>query len=211
MSSSAADRKRLAKLRAAVVELKRTTEGYRTAPTGIHWRRALARLDELERDLSAPAPPKVPALGPIVRGGAPLLEHDLTHRTDGLDAHGSVWPAFDDGIGRPGLVVIAPELVTITGHGRAVRRDGRPNGRSLDLAIGASGLEYWIGHLEQPAPVGSRVRKGARLGVISANHEAPHVHVAVNARPLLGRDLEHHTNYTHGAPRIGAQLRKGLA
>lgn len=204
------DRQRLAKLRAAVTQLKATTAGYRKAPTGVHWRTAFALLEELEADLSAPPPPPVPALGPVVKGGQTVLEHDLTHITDGLTADGSVWPAFDDAIGHPGMVVIAPEPGVVTGHGHAKRRDGRPDGQSVNVFVGQSGIEYWIGHVENVAPVGARVRKGGRLGTISPNHEQPHVHVGVNALRLVGRDLEHHTDYTHGAPTVGAQLRRFL-
>jgi hypothetical protein len=38
----------------------------------------------------------------------------------------------------------------------------------------------------------------------------PHVHLAIDARPLLGHHLISHTDYTHGAPTIGAQLARGI-
>ena len=195
-----------AHIRKALEELKLTRYGWPKSnkPTG-HMRNVEVELEAALHEL-APAKPKID-LGPIIAGGRPLLDQDLTHVTDGFDDHGSVWPALDDGIGHPGIVVIAPELVEITGHGRARRRDGNPNGQSLNIAVGASGLEYWIGHLENLAAVGAKVKPGGRLGTISPNHEAPHVHVGINARKVLGHDFAHHTNYTHGAPTIGVQLR----
>lgn len=203
------NKQRVAKLNAAKAQLRKTTRGY--TPTGVYWREAFALLDQLADDLSVPPAPKVPQLGPVVRGGKPILEQDLTHITGGLTAGGSVWPAFDEAIGRPGLTVIAPEAVTVTGHGRARRRDGNPNGQSINLAVGASGIEYWFGHLENLAPVGAKVKKGGRLGTISPNHEAPHVHVGINAKPLIGRDLDHHANYTHGATKVGLDLARALS
>lgn len=195
-----------AHIRKAREELKLTRYGWPKSgkPTG-HMRNVDAELAAALRELE-PAKPKLD-LGPILAGGVPLLAFDLTHVTDGMDEHGSVWPALDTGIGHPGIAVIAPELVEVTGHGSAKRRDGTPNGRSINIAVGASGLEYWIGHVEQLAAVGAKVKRGGRLGVISANHEAPHVHVGINGRKLLGHDFAHHTNYSHGAPTIGAQLR----
>lgn len=183
--------------------LHQTTEGYVGHETGVHWRRATRQLDVLKRELQPKA--KVPALGPVVRGGKPILEQDLTHETGGVPNH----PAFDDAIGRPGVAVIAPEAMTVDRIGSAVRRDGRPNGKSVH-ASGASGIHYWFGHLEDCLPAGTKVKKGQRFAVISANHEAPHVHVGIDARRLLSRDLEHHTDYTHGGPTVGAQLRKAL-
>jgi hypothetical protein len=205
------DRQRLALLKKARVALHNTLQGYddyKKTGKGSAWKAAEKLLDELEAELAGP---KVPALAAIVPGGKPILSQDLTHVTSGLTAGGSVWPALDDGVGHPGLPVLAPEALKITGHGRAVRRDGRPDGSSLNLAVGASGLEYWVGHLDSPAPVGARVKRGDRVGVISHNHEAPHVHWAINARPLIGKDLAHHTNYTHGAVLIGTQLAAALA
>lgn len=198
-------------LQRAIAELKLTKVGYKELklPASGHWAAALRLLDELHDQLQPPKPkPRGRVvLGPVTVGGASILDLDLTHITDGFHDGGSRWPALDDGLGHPGRRVIAPERVRITGHGRALRRSGAPNGQSINIAVGASGMEYWIGHIENPAPVGATVAKGGTLGVISANHEAPHVHVGINARKLLGHDLAHHADYTHGAPKIGVQLR----
>jgi hypothetical protein len=179
---------------------------YLETKKGSEWR----AFDRVLKQLQVSLTTNIPELGPIVRGGRALVAQDLTHITDGMTAHGSVWPALDDGVGHPGLVVIAPEDVTVTGHGRAKRRDGRPDGVSINIAAGGSKLEYWIGHLQDPVAVGSRVKKGQRLASISPNHEAPHVHVGINAVALIGHDLAHHSDYTHGAPLIGVQLAQAM-
>jgi len=196
----------------AVAELKLTRYGYTElkAPSG-HWAAGLKLLAQARATLDPPKRVQAKVdLGPIVRGGTSILQMDATHVTDGMNLHGSVWPALDDGFGHPGLTVIAPENVRVTGHGHAKRRDGRPNGVSINIAVGDSGIEYWIGHLDTTglAPVGAKVKKGGKLGVITANHEAPHVHLGINACKLLGgKDLLHHNDYTHGAPLIGLQLK----
>jgi hypothetical protein len=190
----------------ALAELKLTKYGWpkTNKPTG-HMENVVTLLGKARASLDPPPKPPKPKvdLGPVIKGGVPILQQDLTHETGGLTG----FPAFDDGIGHPGMVVIAPETVTITGHGHAVRRDGTPNGLSLNLAVGASGIRYWIGHLENLAPIGAKVKKGGQLATISPNHEAPHVHVGIDAAGLIGHELLHHTDYTHGAPTVGAQLK----
>lgn len=185
--------------------LHKTTEGYVGHADGVHWRNATRELDRLKAGLQPKPKRKVPALGPVVRGGTPILEQDLTHATGGLDGY----PAFDDAVGHPGMAVIAPEALTVTRQSSARRRDGQPNGKAF-YATGASGLQYWFGHVDVAPAVGAAFRKGQRMAAISANHEAPHVHVGINAHAVLGHELAHHTNYTHGAPKVGAQLRKEL-
>ena len=199
------DKQLLAAVNRLEKHLHRTTEGYVGHETGVHWRAATAELEKIKAALSTSA--KVPALGPVVPGGKPILLQDLTHETGGVPHH----PAFDDAVGHPGIAVLAPEPLTITMVGHAVRRDGNPDGRSIH-ATGVSGIDYWIGHVENVLPVGTKVRKGQKMATISPNHEAPHVHVGIDARKLLdGKDLLHHTNYTHGAPLVGTQLAKALA
>lgn len=200
------DKQRLAKLKVAVSALKKTKEGYK--PTGPHWRKAMLIFAELEHDLS---PSKVPALGPVTRGGKSVLLQDLTHTTGGFPNANStsVMPAFDDGIGKAGGPVFAPEALTVTRQSSARRRDGNPNGKAF-YATGASGIKYWFGHTDRAPTVGAKFKKGAVMAAISENHEAPHVHVGMDARSLLGHDLAHHTNYTHGAPKVGVQLAAAL-
>ena len=204
------DRQRLNLVKQVRKHLENTTQGFedfKKTGKGSEWRAALEALDELAEDLELekPASPKVPALGWVVKGGVSALTHDLTHATDGVDH----MPAFDEGFGLPGLGVIAPESLTVTKIGRFVRRDGKPNGRSV-YATGESGIRWVFGHVEDVPEVGAKIRKRAQFCTISPNHEVPHLHCGVDARALTGRDLEHHTNYTHGAPTVGAQLAKAL-
>jgi hypothetical protein len=81
-------------------------------------------------------------------------------------------------------------------------------------AQGQSELRYWFGHLDRSQPIGATFKKGDALGRVGANTigGGPHVHVGVNIELLAGagKQLLHHTNYTHGAPTIGAQLKKIL-
>jgi len=207
MAPALTDRQRLNLLKKARRRLENTTQGFvdfAKTGKGSEWRSALEALDALAADLELekPATPNVPALGPVVKNGVSVLTHDLTHATDGVDN----MPAFDEAVGSPGLAVIAPEGLTVTKIGRFVRRDGRPNGRSV-YATGTSGINWVFGHVEGPPAVGATIRKGAEFCTISSNHEAPHLHCGIDARALTGgADLEHHTNYTHGAPTVGVQL-----
>jgi hypothetical protein len=154
------------------------------------------------RAFRVPAPkPAVPDLGPIYQGGKSILLHDLTHETAGVPG----FPALDDGW-VAGRVVIAPENLKVT------EQSGSAGGDAF-FARGASTIEYWIGHLVYAPPTGRTFSKGAQVGVIANipwSQGGPHVHCGVNARPLIGHELVHHTNYTHGAPTIGAQLKLAL-
>lgn len=151
--------------------------------------------------LASQPKPTVPQLGPVTAGAPSVLLHDLTHATDGVPG----FPAFDDAFGQPGKIVLAPEALTVTRLGHAVRRDGNPDGRIV-YATGASRIRYCFVHLEDVPAVGTRIKSGGRIAVISANHEVPHLHVGIDARPLIGRELDHHTDYSHGGRTVGAQL-----
>lgn len=142
---------------------------------------------------------EVPNLGPIYRGGRSLLLQDLTHETDGVPGY----PAFDDGW-KAGRAVIAPERLTVT------EQSGSAGGDAF-YAEGDSTIMYWIGHLASSPATGRVFKKGETLSTIAAipqSQGGPHVHTGINAKPLTGFELLHHTNYTHGAPTVGEQLRK---
>ena len=143
----------------------------------------------------------VPNLGPVHSAGQSLLQQDLTHATGGIP----LYPAFDDAF-RTGCVIIAPEQITIT-------KASSSNPGDACYAEGQSKLRYWFGHLAQAPAVGEKIAKGKRIGVTCLNNigGGPHVHVGVNVEGYWskGRQLQHHTNYTHGAPTIGVQLAKG--
>ncbi len=145
-----------------------------------------------------PQKPVVPNLGPIVAGGQSVLDHDCTHETDGID----LYPAFDDAFGQ-GRSIIAPEALHVT------RSSSSRPGLAF-YATGASGIRYWFGHLDRTHYAGQTFTKGQLVGKTVANHigGGPHCHVGVNVEQLWGKgkQLLHHTNYTHGAPTIRAQL-----
>lgn len=188
------DRQRLAKLRQAEAELKKTTRGY--TPNGVHWRTAMALIDEVQADLE---PPPLPSLGPLWIPGKSVLDHDLTHATSGIP----LYPAYDDAFAQ-GTVILAVEPMTVF-------RQSSANPGKAFYAKGKSGLRYWYGHLDRTHAVGTRFAKGDAVGKVAANAlgGGPHVHLGINAELILGagKQFRHHTNYTHGAPTVGAQLR----
>jgi hypothetical protein len=135
-------------------------------------------------------------LGPIEQGGPSVREYDLTHATSGIP----LYPAFDS-VWYSGRGILAPESLTVT------RTGGASHGTAF-YADGDSGLRWWFGHLTSPPSVGRRFTKGDVVGTVAPHPEAPHVHTGINVERLWGADqqMTHHTNYTHGAPLIGAQL-----
>jgi hypothetical protein len=143
----------------------------------------------------------VPNLGPVSANGKSVLDHDLTHPTGGLN----LYPAFDDAFS-PGATIIAPEAIEIV-------RDSSSDPGDACYAEGDSKLDYWFGHLVSAPKVGTRIGKGGKVGVVLDHNQGggPHVHVGVNVERLWGngKQLTHHTNYTHGAPTVGSQLAAG--
>ena len=164
------------------------------------WKALLPHLSAAAKALlpQVPAKPKIPNLGPIVKGGRSVLDHDLTHATDGIP----LYPAYDDAFGQ-GVTVIAPEALTVT-H----QSSSRPG--EAFYATGASGLKYWLAHLTASPAVGTKFRKGQPVGKTCANRVGggPHCHVGVNVERLWGKGKQfaHHTDYTSGAPTIRQQL-----
>ena len=142
-----------------------------------------------------PKPPILPPLGPLSPGGISLLDQDCTHATSGID----YYPAFDEVWGA-GRTVIAPEPLIVT-------RVGGSNPGKAFYADGVSGIRYWFGHLTASPAIGTKFAKGQKIGTTFSFH-APHCHCGVNVEKLWGtrKQLVHHTNYTHGAPKIGIQL-----
>lgn len=140
-------------------------------------------------------------LGPVYIGGRSVLDQDCTHATSGIP----LYPAFDDAFSQ-GVTIIAPEAIEVT-------RASSSNPGQAFYADAQSGLRYWFGHLDRTPSVGTRYAKGATIGKTCVNNVGggPHVHVGVNVERLwgTGKQLTHHTNYTHGAPTIGAQLNAG--
>lgn len=137
-------------------------------------------------------------IGPVFNGGKSVLQHDLTHATSGI----ALYPAFDDAFSA-GTTIIAPEHLKVT-------RASSANPGDAFYCVGDSGLQYWFGHLVKAPDPGRFFAKGASVGVVAKNNVGggPHVHVGVNVEMVMGagKQLIHHTNYTHGAPLVGDQL-----
>jgi hypothetical protein len=193
------EKQRLNTLRRAVRHLKNTTQGYASfeeSGRGSEWAAAMRDLAALEKDLQPH--PRAPNLGPVVVGGKSVLEQDLTHATGGLPGY----PAFDDGW-VAGRSVIAPEDLVVTKQSSA-------QGGDAFYATGVSGIKYWVGHVDRAPITGKKFRKGDHMASISGDHPRPHVHLGIDARGLIGRELLHRKDYTHGAPKVGPQLERGL-
>lgn len=196
------DKEQLRLLRSAIADLKRTTRGYVqfAEEGGTWWPSALGKLARLEKDL---VPVAVPPLGPVWAGGRSVLQQSLTHATAGIP----LYPAFDDAYVQ-GRLIIAPEPLTII----APYTSSRPG--MAFYARGKSKLRYWFGHLDRHHPIGTTFVKGQTVGRVAPNTVGggPHVHVGLNVELLLGAgvQLEHHTNYTTGAPTVGVQLARAL-
>ena len=197
------DNARLRLLRSAEADLRKTLEGYKKNPGGIHWKNAFRKLDELKRDLSLPP---VPALGPVLEGSATtMLQYSPTHNTDGVP----FYPAFDAGFGQAGRWIIAPELLTVT------KQSGAMGGDAI-YATGKSGIDYWIGHIGTAPATGRTFRKGERIARIADQTGTDHVHWGLDTRPLTGKSLKYGRNgngpdYSWGSPSIGKQLAAELA
>jgi hypothetical protein len=199
------DKQRLELLEYALDELRKTKEGFDSAgQTGGHWRRAMQRLDALEEDLKPKAQQltaskRGPKLGPVWKGGKPILEQDCTHPTGGIP----LYPAFDDAF-VAGRQIIAPEALEVT-------RESSSRPGDAFYAKGRSGIRYWFGHLVKAPAVGTTFRKGETMGTVLDHNigGGPHVHVGINIEDVVavGRELARSPkDYTHGGPLIGKQL-----
>jgi hypothetical protein len=150
-----------------------------------------------------PKPVPVPALGPLYQGGASVLNHSLTHNTDGIPHY----PAYDDGW-IAGRTVLAVEVMRVT-------EQSSSQGGDAFFSEGKSALGYWYGHLAVAPATGRWFEKGEPVGRI-ARMETPHVHLGISARRLLGHDFLYGRDgngpdYTYGSPTVGAQLREDLS
>ena len=155
-------------------------------------------------------PDSVPDLGPLMKGGKSVLKQDLTHATSGLPTTSSgksLWPAYDDCFDE-GITILAPEDIEVT-----KASSSNPGDACYAKSTTGSKLQYWFGHLKSAPAVGTKIKKGAKVGVTCENHQGggPHVHAAVNVEKLwgTGKMMTHKTSYSHGAPLIGDQLAAG--
>jgi len=197
------NQERLNLLRDAEAVLKKTTKGYvQAGTTGVNWKDAMAKLSRLENELLWSVLLNI--MGPVFKGGKSLLLQDLTHPTSGIP----LYPAFDDAF-EVGTPIIAPEPLVVvepltsSSPGKAFYADGK-----------VSGMGYWFGHLDRSPKIGTNFKLGAFMAKVAPNSigGGPHVHVGINVENILGsgKQFEHHTNYTHGAPLILTQIKKAL-
>ncbi len=192
-------------LRSCRADLKKTAEGYLTHPNGPQWAKAMPKLDKAIAELTGPP---VPALGPVKPNGLAVLLHALTHNTDGFEG---IWPAFDDTDVNVGTPVVAPESCTVIDH------TGSDGGVGFKVR-GTSKIVHLFLHCSVRPPVGATFAKGAKLSTVARIREdqgGPHIHYALDTRPLIGVWLKYGRNgngpdYTYGSPTIGAQLAKGM-
>ncbi len=152
---------------------------------------------------SVPKPNPVPDLGPLYIGGASVLNHQLTHNTDGIP----YYPAYDDGWVYGRTVLAVENLV--------VREASSADYGDAFYAAGASKIDYWYGHLIVAPSVGREFKKGEAVGKIGMQ-PTPHVHLGMDARPLVGQTLlyganGHGPDYSFGSPTVGTQLKELLS
>lgn len=152
-----------------------------------------------EKKGQEPPPSKVPELGSMWNGGLSVLQQDLTHATEGIDNY----PAFDDAF-QAGREIIAPDACEVFKKDTSARP-----GEAVYLK-GLQKVDFWVAHIDRDYNLGTMFRKGQFIArVVNTDiGGGPHCHVGVNIERLVGagKELKHHTNYTHGAPTIGQQL-----
>lgn len=179
-------------------------------PKGGHYAAVDAHFDTVEAEMVQrlkPPPEKWKAIGPIVKGGISLLDMALTHDTSGI----LLFPAVDTAWGKSGgVIVIAPEPLTID------TKDTSAGPGEAIYATGASGIRYWIGHLDRDHSLGTKFAKGAVLGkTLPIVGDSDHAHVGVNVEALLGQGKEllwggapgkPRRRYQSGSPTIRQQL-----
>lgn len=147
--------------------------------------------DLITGSFHAPPPPPavsgaaVPPGGGATPGTAPLKGEPLvrsdkkltmptswksTHVTDGLGDQG--FTHAEDIMGSPGTQVGAPEEGTVM----YFHPTGAQGGGSMMIKA-ASGRYYWLGHIANGVPAGTKVKRGQTIALISGDHPRPHVHI----------------------------------
>lgn len=190
--------------------LKDTEHGYQQAPNGPRWREAIRLIDQVEESLRKPP---VPNLGPALAGHKSVLLHVPTHDTDGFEG---VWPAFDDTNVRVGSRVLAVERCRVIDH------TGSDGGVGFKVR-GDSGIVWLYLHCASRPPVSAAFDRGEQMSSIARirpDQGGPHLHLAADTRPLIGRWLlyggqrkpsDRPKDYSYGSPTIGQQLAAALA
>jgi len=96
-----------------------------------------------------------------------------THPTGGSSWAGQGSTATDI-MAKAGTIVGAPEPGVV----EYFHPTGAQGGGSMRFDPDAPGPDFWIGHIAQGVPAGTRIkRRGQRIARISSDHAAPHAHV----------------------------------
>jgi len=124
-----------------------------------------------------PATVKIPNWGAIVPGGASLLDHDMTHLTDGLK-----WPAVDAGweTGKPVLAHADCEVYDNTSSSQ---------GGNAFYIIDEYDCKHWVAHITKVPKLNKSFSKGDEMTNISSDHDRPHVHWATDTTALIKKQL----------------------
>jgi hypothetical protein len=161
------------------------------------------KAQELLQDEKAgqePPPDPVPDLGSVWNGGLTVLQQDLTHPTEGIP----LYPAYDDAF-QEGREIIAPDVCEVW------KKDTSASPGEAVYLKGLQKVDFWLGHIDRDYNLGVQFKKGQFIARVAPQHTGggPHCHVGVNVERLIGagKQLVGHTNYTHGAPLVGVQLR----
>ena len=93
-----------------------------------------------------------------------------THNTDGLADQG--FTHAQDIMRDAGTPVGAPEAGTVL----YFHPDGAQGGGSMMIRA-ASGRVYWLGHIANGVPAGTKVKRGQLIAQVSSDHAAPHIHI----------------------------------
>jgi len=168
----------IARLKTLEDTLKQAKEGYRAdRPV---WRKAMAQLDKLERDL---APPKRTLVFPIAGPDSHVFVGGL-HETGGLPHNWAI-----DFICKAGLGIVAPEAGTITRFSGHDPSDDKADATGVygwtTYLTTAAGYVYFITHQGRRYPtlrVGMKVQAGDLLGYVGDQRFRPdHAHVGVTS------------------------------
>lgn len=126
------------------------------------------KLAEAEKHLTRKTASVQPVDGMIVTSKGWKYTPHAGGVTDGLKWGDKGVPG--DILGRPGTPVGAPVSGVIEKRGSA------QGGESVYL-IGDDGFEYWLGHISNALPVGTRVKANQVIARISGDHANPHLHI----------------------------------
>ena len=156
-------------------------------------------INQVQTEYASMQGSKVPAWGPVEKGGCSLLDFALSHATSGI----ALFPATDT-IWTKGTAILAPEKVKVT-------KASSSNPGDACYLIGVdSEIEFWIGHMVEAPAVGKIINKGSTIGKVGAwSGYTPHAHIGINVENIWGNgnELKHGVNYSvSGIPTMRKQF-----